>query len=170
MRTVYTIGYEGAEIERFAGTLIEAGVELLADVRAVALSRKKGFSKSALAIRCAQGGLDYRHLVELGDPKEGREAARAGRYADFRIIYAAHLASVPAALAVESLAALAAEQVTCMMCFERDPLTCHRSLVGERLRDRGFSIFHLAADMPAQALRHAANLSRRHPGQGATAA
>jgi len=48
MGIIYTIGYEQTEIGSFIGTLKEVGIELLADVRAVALSRKKGFSKTAL--------------------------------------------------------------------------------------------------------------------------
>jgi hypothetical protein len=47
-KTLYTIGYEGADVDRFLATLADAGVATVADVRAVALSRKKGFSKNQL--------------------------------------------------------------------------------------------------------------------------
>ena len=51
MSVVYTIGYESTDIDRFVTTLKTAGIERVADVRTVALSRKKGFSKKALAAR-----------------------------------------------------------------------------------------------------------------------
>ena len=77
MTTVYTLGYEGTDIDKVVATLQAVGVKVLADVRAVALSRKKGFSKNALRTRLEAEGIAYVHLVELGDPKPGREAARA---------------------------------------------------------------------------------------------
>ena len=84
MTTVYTIGYEGTDIDRFIQTLRNVDVKVLADVRAVALSRKEGFSKSALSSRLEMEGISYIHFMELGDPKKGREAARAGKYEKFR--------------------------------------------------------------------------------------
>jgi uncharacterized protein (DUF488 family) len=77
MTTVYTIGYEGTDIDKMLATLKAVGVDVLADVRAVALSRKKGFSKTALRTRLEAEGIAYAHFVELGDPKAGRGAARA---------------------------------------------------------------------------------------------
>jgi hypothetical protein len=73
---VYTIGYEGTDIDRVVATLRTVGVTMLADVRAVAVSRKKGFSKNGLRERLEAEGNTYVHLVELGDPKLGRDAAR----------------------------------------------------------------------------------------------
>jgi uncharacterized protein (DUF488 family) len=49
MTTLYTIGYEGTDIDRFVATLKAVGVQLLADVRALPLSRKRGFSKNGAA-------------------------------------------------------------------------------------------------------------------------
>ena len=91
MPRLFTIGYEGTDIDRFVETLKIVGVEVVADVRAVALSRKKGFSKSALSARLMADGMEYLHFVELGDPKPGRDAARAGLYDEFRKIYRRHL-------------------------------------------------------------------------------
>lgn len=170
MTTVYTIGYEGTDIDRFAATLLACDVECLVDVRAIAISRKKGFSKSALSERCRVEGIEYRHLVELGDPKDGREAARAGRYADFRRIYGNHLTQQPSVLALDVVHQLASSRLTCLMCFERDPLTCHRSVIGESLQGRGIVMFHLFGDSPSRYIPNAAKLPGRHSRQGATAA
>jgi uncharacterized protein (DUF488 family) len=131
MRTVYTIGYEGTDIDRFVLTLQEAGVDLLADVRAVA------FSKNRLRSRLAAEGIEYAHFVHLGDPKPGREAARAGRFSEFRRVYGRHLATGEAQAALNALANVARIRTVCLMCFEREPENCHRSIVGDALRSAG---------------------------------
>src|SRR5215217_2407043 len=86
-RTLFTIGYEGADVDRFLTTLKDSGVATLADVRAVALSRKRGYSKNALRTALEANGIDYRHFIQLGTPKSGREAARAGNGELMRRIY-----------------------------------------------------------------------------------
>jgi len=167
---VYTIGYEGADIESVIATLKAVGVQRLADVRAVALSRKKGFSKKSLADRLARAGIEYLHFVELGDPKPGREAARAGLYEQFRAIYNGHLSSEPAQAALEKLLLVAKEQPTCLLCFERDPTTCHRSIVAEEMGESGFEVLDLYGDDPKRYVRNAEKLPGRHTRQSAAAA
>ncbi|MEH3146885.1 MAG: DUF488 domain-containing protein [Methylobacterium frigidaeris] len=144
--TIYTIGYEGADTERFAASLRGAGVTTLADVRAVALSRKRGFSKSALRDGLAEAGIGYAHLRALGTPKAGREAARAGDAALMRRIYCEEvLATAAGTTALDDLAALAAREPVCLLCFEREPERCHRRVLGERLAERGFAVVDLFA-------------------------
>jgi uncharacterized protein (DUF488 family) len=144
MPRIYTIGYEGADVDRFTSALAGAGVALLADVRAVANSRKRGFSKNALRDELAAEGIGYRHFVELGTPKPGRDAARAGDGATLRRIYCDEvLAGEPAKAAIDELAALAREQPVCLLCFERDPAFCHRRLLAERLAPQGFEAVDL---------------------------
>jgi uncharacterized protein (DUF488 family) len=141
---VFTIGYEGADADRFLSTLKEAGVATLADVRAVALSRKRGFSKSALRDSLAGQGIGYRHFITLGTPKEGRQAARAGDPDLMRRIYCDEvLATDPAQEALRDLEALAREQPVCLLCFERDPAHCHRRILAQRLGERGFECVDL---------------------------
>jgi uncharacterized protein (DUF488 family) len=126
---LYTIGYEGTDIARFVEALARAGVKTLADVRSLPLSRKKGFSKSSLAKRLPGAGIRYLHFPELGAPKAGREAARTGRHGKFRRIYARRLRTEAAKAALTELNRLAKEAPTCLMCFERDPAQCHRSMI-----------------------------------------
>lgn len=130
---IFTIGYEGAHIDHFVTTLKRAGVEMLVDVRAVAVSRRRGFSKTALGLRMAAEGIEYAHLRDLGDPKPGREAARAGRFREFEQIYDAHLATSEAEVAMEEAAKFAARSRVALMCFEADPLHCHRTVIARRL-------------------------------------
>jgi uncharacterized protein (DUF488 family) len=168
VNTVYTIGYEGTDIDRFVVTLQNVGVRAVADVRAVAVSRKKGFSKSRLRERLEEVGIRYVHFVELGDPKPGRDAARAGRYAEFRKIYSRHLAGeVPQEKAL-ALSKLARQMPTCLLCFERDAATCHRSMIADQLASSGFEIQNLLGDKPGQ--YDPKKMSCCNTRQGATAA
>ena len=73
---IFTIGYEGVTQADFIAALSGAGVKLLADVRAVPLSRRPGFSKNVLAAGLREAGIDYVGFKALGTPPEGREAAR----------------------------------------------------------------------------------------------
>ncbi|MGN8022192.1 DUF488 domain-containing protein [Phyllobacterium sp. 22229] len=148
MSTIYTIGYEGTDIDKFIQTLKVVGIAVLADVRALPLSRKKGFSKNSLREHLERAGIEYHSYQELGDPKPGRDAARAGRFDEFRKIYTDHIETPQATKRVADLAGVAAKNITCMLCFERDPTTCHRSIVAEKLIDYGIAHFDLYGDDP----------------------
>lgn len=161
MNVVYTIGYEGTDIDTFVASLKAVGVNVLADVRAVALSRKNGFSKTALRTRLEAEGIVYIHFVELGDPKTGREAAKAGRHDEFLRIYNSHLSRAEAKGALKVLEETTRENAVCLMCFERDPKACHRTIVADRLKTNGIEIFHIYGDDPARYVRHASKLPRR---------
>ena len=141
---VFTIGYEGADVDRFLATLKDAGVATLVDVRAVALSRKRGFSKSALRDALAHQGIGYEHFIKLGTPKEGRQAARAGDGDLMRRIYCDEvLTTETAQAAFRDLEALAGAHPICLLCFERDPANCHRTVLAQRLAERGFETVDL---------------------------
>lgn len=171
MSVVFTVGYEGTDIDRFVRTLKAAGIERLADVRAVAVSRKAGFSKTKLAARLAEEGIEYLHLIALGDPKPGREAARAGEYDLFRSIYGEHIETLAAQDALRQLVDFVQSAPTCLLCFERDPETCHRTIVAQAVSgETGFKVFNLFADDPERYVRYASKLPRFHLGKGLTAA
>ena len=133
MTKLFTIGYEGKTPDEFLGELERAGVELLIDVRAVAASRRPGFSKTALANSVRERGIDYLHLRPLGTPAAGREAARKGRTAEMREIYAGQLETIEAGVAMEQLLAAAAEKRAALLCYEADAAGCHRTMLAERM-------------------------------------
>ena len=136
MNTVWTIGYEGATVERFLEALTSAGVEVVVDVRAVASSRRPGFSKTKLAANLAGAGIAYLHLRGLGTPADGRAAARAGRHDEMRAVFLEHLATPDAHIALAALADLVgAGRRACLLCYEADPGTCHRRHVAHALSD-----------------------------------
>jgi len=143
-RTLFTIGYEGSSIADFRATLEGAQINLVIDVRDVPISRKRGFSKTALASWLASAGISYLHLKGLGDPKPGRNAAREGRFADFRRIFAAHLVSDVAQADLARAVEAAIGNKACLLCFERDHHNCHRCMVAEAMvQRRDFKLLHL---------------------------
>lgn len=131
MSELLTIGYEGCTIDGVLATLREARVALLIDVRAVAASRKPGFSKRQLAAGLDGVGIRYVHLQGLGTPKPGRDAVRAGHPERMVPIFQEHMTSDRAQAELAQARALAAENRTCLLCFERDHNQCHRRLVAE---------------------------------------
>ena len=126
---IFTIGYEAATMSDFIAALKQAGVRQVIDVRALPLSRRPGFSKTPLRGALAEEGIGYVHLRALGTPAAGREAARKGRQAELERIYAGQL-ELPEAMAQGAeMVTLAAETPSALLCFEREPAGCHRSLL-----------------------------------------
>ncbi|GGO34810.1 DUF488 family protein [Deinococcus humi] len=136
--TVLTIGYENAELYAFLDTLAAHGVTLLVDTRERAQSRRKGYSKTALAAALTERGIGYRHLRSLGTPPALRKAYRLDKdFAAMKAGYTLHLATQTDAL--EELGGLAARERVCLLCYEADARECHRSLITERLQKMGFA-------------------------------
>ena len=126
---IFTIGYESTTVAEFIGALQSAGVKRVIDVRAVPNSRRPGFSKTPLRNALAEEGIDYVHLRALGTPADGRAAARAGRNEDLERIYAGQL-ELPEAIAQGAqMVDLAKEQPSALLCYEREPSGCHRTLL-----------------------------------------
>jgi len=126
---IFTIGYEGTTMGDFLAALTSAGVKRVIDVRAVPNSRRPGFSKTPLRNALAEEGIEYVHLRALGTPAAGREAARKGRHEELKRIYADQL-ELPEAIAEGAqMLDLAAEKPSALLCYERDPAGCHRTLL-----------------------------------------
>jgi uncharacterized protein (DUF488 family) len=141
---LFTVGYEAATLPDVIGRLRTAGVELLIDVRAIAASRRPGFSKTALSASLAEAGIDYLHLRALGTPSDGRAAARAGRTAEMGAIYRKHLEEPAAQLALLHAAEAAAARPSALLCYEADAAVCHRAMVADILCERhGCAIINL---------------------------
>jgi uncharacterized protein (DUF488 family) len=102
----------------------------------VAASRRPGFSKTALRNGLAERGIDYLHLRPLGTPAAGREAARAGRTAEMRAIYAGQLETPEALLALEQALDAAGERRAALLCYEKEAPVCHRAMLAERMLER----------------------------------
>lgn len=133
MKRLATIGYESETQAQVIDRLKQAGIEVLIDVRAVAASRRAGFSKTLLAASLKDAGIDYVHLRQLGTPKSGREAARKGRIAEMRAIFEDHLAEPRAQLELARATEIAREKKAALLCYEADAAGCHRAVVAERI-------------------------------------
>lgn len=140
-RTLATIGYESATLDDVIGRLKAAHVERVIDVRAIAASRRAGFSKTILGASLNEAGIEYVHLRRLGSPKPARQAARAGRVPEMRTLFEAYLEEPEAQLALIEAGALAAERKSALLCYEHAACGCHRAIVAERLQAaRGFVV------------------------------
>ncbi len=110
--------------------LNEAGVQVLVDVRLNAISRRKGFSKTALSEALSAAGISYRHERELGNPKDNREAFRQG-VAAARRRYLSHLDN-GAGATYTAVTELATTTTIALLCYEREHSQCHRSCILDR--------------------------------------
>jgi uncharacterized protein (DUF488 family) len=135
--TLFTIGYEKAKPAAVMAELKRAKVKLLVDTRAVAASRRPGFSKNQLAAALDEEGIGYLHLQKLGTPDEGRQAAHTGHMDVMWRIYAKHLKTAGAVEAMDELISIVKSgQPVCLLCYERDKNHCHRSRISEVVHDR----------------------------------
>jgi uncharacterized protein (DUF488 family) len=142
--TLFTIGYERRSPDELVRALGDAGVTLLADVRELPNSRRRGFSKNALAAALGEAGIAYAHERALGNPKPYRDAWKGGDAEAGRAGYAAHIAGESSA-AVDALAARVEQGGVCLLCVEHDPGDCHRTLLAAALGERltGLRVEHL---------------------------
>ncbi|MFN7111622.1 MAG: DUF488 family protein [Brevundimonas sp.] len=167
--SIFTIGYEGAEIAAFIQALHQAGVQTVADVRAVAVSRRKGFSKTALANHLNAAGIGYVHFRDLGDPKPGREAAREGRMREFESIYNAHMNTAAAQAQLTELAQLSVDGEVALLCYEADALGCHRTMIARSIaKSKKMAIVNL--NVNTQSAKVVRSRTHDHSCQGLAAA
>lgn len=142
---IFTIGYEGREIDEFISRLKDFNVTRLIDVREIPLSRKQGFSKSTLKERLESENIEYVHMRSLGSPSEIRQKLKIdGDYNHFFNAYSEHLSHNKDAI-MEAYRYIA-DGVNCIMCFERFPEKCHRLVVANRIKEQdgdGLKITHI---------------------------
>jgi len=123
----FTIGYEGKSLGEFIELLLKAGVERVVDVRELPLSRKKGFSKKALAEALAAQGIGYVHVRAAGNPHRNLRHDIERCLAAYRD----HLRANPGAID-EVMAELRGVRGA-LLCVEHDHSLCHRSVLAARL-------------------------------------
>jgi uncharacterized protein (DUF488 family) len=155
---LYTFGYEGFAIDSFITRLQSVGIETIVDVRELPLSRKKGFSKTALGDFLKQAGIGYFHVPALGCPKPIRNSYREdGDWQAYTRDFQAYLATQEAS--VQQLSRFARSSTVCLICFEADFNFCHRSYVARAvMRAGGPPVQHITAKtvFPDQPVRLAA--------------
>jgi uncharacterized protein (DUF488 family) len=142
---IYTIGYEGLALEEFLLQLRRARVQFVVDVRDVPLSRKPGFSKTALAAALDAAGMRYLHVRSLGCPKSIRDQYRANR--DWNAYTAAFMKHLrKQSTAVSELVSLCESHKAALLCYEADAGLCHRTYVARAVAAvSGSSVLHIGA-------------------------
>jgi uncharacterized protein (DUF488 family) len=141
--TVFTIGYEGLNIDAFMSLLAEHNIETVVDIRELPLSRKPGFSKKALAGALSLSGFEYAHMAQLGCPRPVRDRYREdGDWKRYTHGFLKYLKMQGAAIA--ELSEVVGSSNCVLLCFEADHNFCHRSMVANAVRDYcGASIQHI---------------------------
>ncbi len=166
MRKLFTIGYEGAALDDFVHALKAAGINVLLDIRELPISRRKGFSKTALGTALTEAEILYRHEKQLGSPRAIRHQLREdGNYPRFFREFHRHL------IAQDTLLATLAQELNgnvALMCYEKNHEECHRRLVADAFAERlGKTPIHLGVGNHAQ---QASATARPHSRQGISAA
>ena len=134
---VFTIGYQGLPLGDMLDMLHAHGITRIVDVRDHAFSMKRGFSKAPLSQALEDGAIGYTHLKALGAPKSVRDHLKvSGDWPVYVAGYLAHLETQDEALKT-LLEIIAADQVA-LLCFEANPLECHRSLITQKLVEQGW--------------------------------
>lgn len=141
--SIYTIGYEGLDMDKFLSLLRLGNVETVVDIRELPLSRKPGFSKRGLSETLNLNGMEYVHLVKLGCPKPVRDQYRDdGSWVKYKVGFLKYLKTQDAA--ISELAMLASQSNCALLCYEADFNFCHRSMVADAVKlKNGMSILHL---------------------------
>ena len=149
--TLMTIGYEGLDLATFLTALKANSVTTLVDVRELPLSRKKGFSKSALAAAVEAAGISYMHVPELGCPRDiRRDYYSDGDWSRYKKRFNAYLGGQRVTL--KRLVGIAKGSRACLVCFEADHQLCHRSLITAALSSLDKTrIKHLRVTNPTRA-------------------
>ncbi len=142
---IYTVGYEGATLEVFLERLQSARVETVVDVRDLPLSRRRGFSKNALAAALRAAGIEYQHVRALGCPKHIRDQYRKDRnWVSYTAAFMQHLSNQLAAVA--HLASLGDARTSALLCYEADARFCHRTYVARAATALcGGTVLHITA-------------------------
>jgi uncharacterized protein (DUF488 family) len=146
--TLFTLGYQKRGLQEFVDILREVSIDVLIDVRETAWSRKRGFSRPTLPRALEAAGIEYLHLRSAGSPRELR--AKAQSHEESLTLYRDYLAR-HTTLVDEFDALVAGLHVqgkrVCIMCYERHPDDCHRSILAAEWQSRGDrQVAHLATD------------------------
>jgi uncharacterized protein (DUF488 family) len=142
-----TIGYEGKDVEAFFSILLFNEISLLCDVRKNPVSRKPGFSKKALTARCIKSGIEYAHHPEFGIDSNLRKDLHTEQ--DYHNLFSIYKQTVLVDTIIQQrqlLEEIKKGKTIALLCFEADPLRCHRSRLAEAvvcLAERNIRIVNL---------------------------
>jgi len=145
---LFTIGYEGTDLQGFLDCLERNAIECLLDVREIPFSRKRGFSKTPLSCALEAKGIHYVHFRELGSPSSVREELKdSGDYVRFFQEVEKYLTTQQEG--IERAYNYVGRMTCCLMCYEKLAAMCHRKVVAQKIKERdgnGLEVKHLKVD------------------------
>ncbi len=144
-KKLFTVGYEGRDIDSFIAVLKNNLINCVLDVRQIPLSRKPFFSKTHLAEKLAQKNIMYVHFKELGSPELLRKSLKSkGDYSSFFEKMDKYLETQNQA--IEQAYEYVKENTCCLLCFEHFAEVCHRKIVADKIKEfdgNGLKINHI---------------------------
>ena len=143
--TIYTIGHSTRSLEAFVEMLQTFDITALADIRRFPGSRKfPHFNKEDLATSLQEIGITYTHLEDLGGRRKVQEDSTNGRWRNDSFQgYADYMETKDFEKAAAKLEAIALKQPTAYMCAEAVWWRCHRSMVSDYLKAKGWEVLHI---------------------------
>ncbi len=133
-KELFTVGYEGIDIDSFITHLKNHAIDCLLDVREIPLSRKHGFSKTVLSERLNKENIHYVHFRELGSPKPIRDRLKINH--DYSFFFKKMDEYLTGKVEViENAYHYVRQNTCCLMCFERLAATCHRKIVAGKIKE-----------------------------------
>ncbi|WP_017730946.1 DUF488 domain-containing protein [Nafulsella turpanensis] len=151
-KQIWTIGHSTKLLNEFLELLHTHGIELLADVRRFPGSRKHPqFLKGAMEQSLPENGIAYRHFPELGGRRRPENNGRNSIWRNKAFKGDAdYMATDYFQEGLEQLVEVTAEKPTAMMCSEVLWWRCHRSLISDLLKSKGYTVNHIMSPVKIQ--------------------
>lgn len=133
---IYTVGYEGKDIDSFLTNILKKGIENIIDVRCNAVSRKFGFSKKQLSLACNKLKIHYIHIPALGIPSESRQSLKTQK--DYDKLFISYTENIlPNHIKEQNeVLAIMNEKPSALMCYEENPMQCHRTYLAKSIASK----------------------------------
>ena len=147
MHIIYTIGHSNHNIEVFLKMLTSLKIKKLVDVRRFPGSRKfPQFNQESLKESLIKFGIDYIYIEDLGGRRKEVDELKNSRWRNtsFRA-YSEYMETTKFKTAIDELSNIASEIPTAYMCSEAVWWRCHRALISDYLKFKGWTVYHIMA-------------------------
>lgn len=140
---IYTIGYEGEDIDSFLNSLIKNDIEMLIDIRNNPFSMNFSFTKNKLKYYLESSGIKYLHIPELGIKSELRQNLNTEQ--DYKNLFKEYEQTIIQEQheKIDKIIELGKSHKIALMCFERSKDMCHRGVVSEYIEGKGIMVKHI---------------------------
>lgn len=144
-KTIWTIGHSTRSFDEFVSILHSFDIKKIADIRSFPGSRKfPQFNKEVLEISLPQNDIQYIHIKDLGGRRKANPNSKntGWQHIAFRS-YADYMETTSFKEGIRELEQIARKQRTAYMCSEAVWWRCHRSMVSDYLKLRGWKVMHI---------------------------